>query len=100
LACNGVPQELEKTEQGILNSPIGGLDNFHFFETIYFARMLRNSPVISLLNLVLCFPLPILLVLLLDELRQTIDKRVIHTVSYLPHFVSQVVWDFLPTSRL
>jgi putative aldouronate transport system permease protein len=77
---------------GLLNSPFVGLDNFRtFFESIYFVRLMRNTLLISFLNLVLYFPAPIILALLLNEVRHTLYKRVIQTVSYLPHFISWVV---------
>lgn len=77
---------------GLSNSPFVGLENFRmFFESIYFVRLMRNTLIISLLSLFLYFPAPILLALLLNEVRHSLYKRFIQTVSYLPHFISWVV---------
>lgn len=62
-----------------------------FFGGYYFGRLLRNTVLISLGDLIFGFPAPILLALLLNELRSTTYKRVVQTVSYLPHFISTVV---------
>lgn len=62
-----------------------------FFNGYYFGRILRNTLMINLLDLVFGFPAPIILALLLNELRSNSYKRIVQTVSYLPHFISQVV---------
>ena len=62
-----------------------------FFNGYYFARLLRNTLLINVLDLIFGFPAPIILALLLNELRSHSYKRVVQTVSYLPHFISQVV---------
>ncbi|UQZ35703.1 protein lplB [Paenibacillus sp. PK3_47] len=78
--------------KGIMNSPWVGLDNFRqFFGTSDFYILLKNTLLISLLNLVIYFPFTIFLSLLLNELRLKIFKRVSQTIVYLPHFLSWVV---------
>lgn len=78
--------------QGVLNSPWVGFEHFRvFFEGAYFARLFRNTLIISGLNLLFVFPTPIVLALLLNEVRHTAYKRVVQTISYLPHFISWVV---------
>ena len=78
--------------QGVLGSPWVGLANFQtFFTSPDLVRLVRNTLLIGLLNIVFVFPAPIVLALLLNEVRHTTYKRVIQTVSYLPHFVSWVV---------
>jgi putative aldouronate transport system permease protein len=62
-----------------------------FFNGYYFGRLLRNTLLINLQDLIFGFPAPILLALLLNELRSTAFKRTVQTVTYLPHFISQVV---------
>ena len=62
-----------------------------FFEGVYFVRILRNTLVLSLYNLVVCFPLPIIFALLMNELSNLKFKKVVQTVTYLPHFISMVV---------
>ena len=69
-----------------------GLDNFKFlFKEEQFYLVLRNTLVMSTINLVLGFVTAITLALLLNELRKILFKRVVQTISYLPHFISWVV---------
>jgi putative aldouronate transport system permease protein len=69
-----------------------GLQHFNIlFEDNTFYRVLRNTLVMSMINLVLGFVTAITLALLLNELKNIIFKRVVQTISYLPHFISWVV---------
>lgn len=69
-----------------------GLDNFKFlFREEQFYLVLRNTLVMSTINLVLGFVTAIVLALLLNELRRIFFKRTVQTISYLPHFISWVV---------
>jgi len=78
--------------RGIIGSPWVGFDYFQqFFSSTYFWRVLRNTVVISVSTLVVGFPAPILLALLLNEVRSNAYKRTIQSITYLPHFVSLVV---------
>ena len=78
--------------RGILGSTWVGLKHFRmFFNGAFFVRLLRNTLLINVINLAFGFPAPILLALLLNELRQARFKRVVQTVSYLPHFISVMV---------
>lgn len=78
--------------KGFMDSPWVGLDHFKsFFGSMYFGRLISNTFLISLYGLIFGFPAPILLALLLNELRDGWFKKVTQTVSYLPHFVSTVV---------
>lgn len=77
---------------GIWNSPWVGLKQFRILlGTPSFFEVLRNTVVISSLRILFGFPAPIIMALLLNELRSMRFKRVIQTVSYLPHFLSWVV---------
>ena len=77
---------------GIWESPWVGLKHFKsFFESYYFITLLKNTLVLSITNLLLGFPAPILLALLLNELRSKRFARVVQTVTYMPHFISLVV---------
>ncbi len=77
---------------GILGSPWVGIKHFEaFFGSIYFWRLLRNTISISLQTLVFGFPAPIILALLLNEVRQAWFKKTVQTISYMPHFISLVV---------
>ena len=78
--------------RGILGSPWN--DFWHFrilFQDYYFGRILRNTIVISLLRLGFGFPAPIILAILLNEVRSTAFKKSVQTISYLPYFMSWVV---------
>lgn len=78
--------------KGIFAGTWVGFDNFTtFFNSYYFWRLLRNTLILSLYSIVLGFPAPIILALLLHEVRGKAFKRTVQTVSYLPHFISVVV---------
>nr|WP_248930774.1 ABC transporter permease subunit [Paenibacillus hamazuiensis] len=78
--------------KGIMGSPWVGFKHFiDFFNSYYFIRVLRNTLLINLYELLFAFPAPIILALLLNEIRLTFFKRLVQTVTYLPHFVSMVV---------
>ena len=75
-----------------MKAPWVGLENFtRFFSSYGFVRLLTNTLIISLMNIILCFPLPIILALLLNEIRVQWYKKVLQTLVYVPHFVSMVV---------
>ena len=77
---------------GILGSSFVGLKNFiDFFNSVYFGRVLRNTVIISLLSLLICFPLPIIFALLLNEVRRLRFKKAVQTITYMPYFISLVV---------
>jgi putative aldouronate transport system permease protein len=70
---------------------VGAIHFFRFFRSPYFFRLMRNTFLISFYNLIFGFPAPIILALLLNEVRNTIFKRTVQTISYLPHFISIIV---------
>ncbi len=77
---------------GILASPWVGFAHFEeFFSSVYFWRLLRNTISISVQTLVFGFPAPVILALLLNEVRQSWLKKTVQTISYMPHFISLVV---------
>lgn len=77
---------------GITGSEWVGFKHFtDFFNSVYFVRLLRNTLMINFMNLLLGFPAPIILALMLNEVRRAKFKKVVQTVSYLPHFISTVV---------
>jgi len=81
-----------KVTRGLFGSEWVGLENFRLaFSSSEFYRILKNSLCISLLRIIFGFPAPIILALLLNELRSVAYKRVMQTVMYLPHFVSWVI---------
>jgi len=77
---------------GILHQPFVGL--FHFerwVKSYYFTNVMGNTLVISGMKLLFGFPTPIILALLINEVRVTWFKRTVQTISYMPHFLSMVV---------
>ena len=78
--------------KGIVGSPWVGFQWFQeFINSYYFGRLFNNTLLINILSLVFSFPAPILLALLLNELRKERFKRTVQTITYLPHFISLVV---------
>ncbi|KRG14446.1 sugar ABC transporter permease [Virgibacillus soli] len=78
--------------EGIWGSQWIGFKHFlDFFKGFYFWRLIRNTFLINIYELLLAFPAPIILALLLNELRKMWFKRIVQTISYLPHFISVVV---------
>lgn len=78
--------------QGILHNPWVGFDHFErFFSSVYFWNVLGNTVIISFYKLLFGFPAPIILALMINEVRKKWFKRTVQTISYLPHFISAVV---------
>lgn len=78
--------------QGIMDSPWVGLKYFKQLVTDpYFLPALRNTLIISFWKLLLGFPAPIILAIMLNEVRRAKVKKFFQTVTYLPHFLSWVV---------
>ncbi|NLY61384.1 MAG: sugar ABC transporter permease [Clostridiales bacterium] len=78
--------------KGIFGSDWIGLKNFtDFFSSYYVGRLIRNTILINIYDLIWGFPAPIVLALLINEINSRVFKRTIQTISYLPHFISLVV---------
>jgi putative aldouronate transport system permease protein len=78
--------------QGFSGSPWIGLDNFvKLFGMGGFRRALGNTIIISFYQLFFAFPAPIILAIMLNEVRHMLYKRFVQTVIYLPHFVSWII---------
>jgi putative aldouronate transport system permease protein len=78
--------------QGVWGSPWVGLENFQrFFGSYYAGRIIGNALLLNIFSLLFAFPMPILLALLLNEVRSEAFKRIVQTITYFPHFVSAVV---------
>ncbi len=76
---------------GIVRSPWVGFEQFiRFFAHPYFFRLVRNTFLLSFYDLLFGFPAPIILAIMLNELRNQTYKRFVQTISYLPHFISIV----------
>lgn len=77
---------------GFTGSKWVGLEHFaRMFAHYDFLKILKNTLLIGIYDLVLAFPAPIILALLLNELRVVLYKRVLQTVVYMPHFLSWVI---------
>lgn len=77
---------------GILESAWVGLEHFkNFFGSYFFGRVVKNTLTINILTLLLGFPAPIVLALLLNEVKNEKFKKLTQTISYLPHFISVVI---------
>lgn len=77
---------------GVSKSPWVGFANFtRFFKSVYFVRLIKNTILLSVYNLVIGFPAPIILALLLNEVRSKKFKSLTQTITYLPHFISLIV---------
>ena len=81
-----------KPKLGIFMSPwtsMGGFANFvEVFKTPALSKAIVNTIIINLLTLALTVPLPVVFALLINEIRNVHFKKVVQTVSYLPHFLS------------
>lgn len=78
--------------KGILGSTWVGFQHFQtFFESPYFGRLLGNTFLLGILTILFTFPAPILLALLLNEIKGGRFKRVTQTISYMPYFISSVI---------
>lgn len=75
--------------RGIWGSPWVGMANFEkLFKTTAFWTATKNTLILSGLKLLICFPIPIIFAILLNEMTQLRFKKLVQTVSYLPHFIS------------
>ncbi len=78
--------------QGVTGSEWVGFDQFiRFFTSPYFGRLVKNTLLLSVYGIIFGFPAPIILALLLNELRARRFKKTVQTITYLPHFISLVV---------
>ncbi|MDR2605721.1 MAG: ABC transporter permease subunit [Oscillospiraceae bacterium] len=77
---------------GTVGSEWIGISNFfNFFSSYYFGRLIRNTLIMSVYSIIINFPAPIVLALLLNEMENQIFKKTVQTLSYMPYFVSTVV---------
>lgn len=77
---------------GIFTSKWAGLEYFkQFFNSYQFEKVVINTLAISFLKMIFTFPVPILLAIMLNEVRISFVKRIVQTTSYFPHFISWVV---------
>jgi len=77
---------------GLAASPWVGMEHFErLFLSEDFARVFRNTLIISIYKIFFLFPLPIILAVLMNEIKNMVFKRGIQTIVYLPHFLSWVI---------
>ncbi len=80
-----------KIKSGILFSPWCGLDNFtRFFERRVASNVIWNTVYIGVTQLLITFPVPIILALLLNELHSNKFRRTVQSIIYMPHFISWI----------
>lgn len=78
--------------RGLFTSEWVGLKYFiEFYNDYNFYNIIRNTLVLSLVKMLFTFPLPILLALVLNEVKNSKVKRIVQTTSYLPYFISWVI---------
>jgi putative aldouronate transport system permease protein len=78
--------------KGIMGSSWVGFRYFEqFFSSIYAFRTIKNTLLLSLYSLLWGFPAPIILALLLNEVKNVVFKKTVQTITYLPHFISLIV---------
>ena len=78
--------------KGIFGSDWVGVDNFiRFFTGPYAFRVIKNTIVISVFEILVGFPAPIILALMLNEIKSGRFKKISQTITYMPHFISLVV---------
>ncbi|MBQ9291321.1 MAG: sugar ABC transporter permease [Clostridia bacterium] len=79
-------------KKGIFGSPFNHFAHFkQLFSSGKFSDVFSNSVILSLLRLFINFPIPIILALMINELRSTVFKKSTQTLLYLPHFMSWIV---------
>ena len=78
--------------KGIWGSSWVGFKYFQdFFASPYFGRLLRNTVLLSVFNILWSFPVPVIFALFLNEVKNGPFKKIVQTVSYMPYFISVVV---------
>lgn len=78
--------------EGIIHSPWVGFDHFiSFFKSYYFWRLLKNTLLLNAYTLLFSFPAPIIFALLINEIVSAKFKKIVQTITYLPHFISLIV---------
>ena len=81
-----------KPKDGLFGSQFVGWEKFKFlFSDEVFLRVIRNTLAMGVLNLVATFLMAIIFAILLNEVRNVFGKKIVQTVSYLPHFLSWII---------
>ena len=78
--------------RGFSGSKFVGLENFKIYmSSPDFGRTLKNTLMIAVWQMVICFPVPVILAILITEMKSKIISKMVQTISFLPHFISTVV---------
>lgn len=78
--------------EGIMGSPWAGFKYFNqLFNSVIFYDVLKNTLILSFLNLLILMPAPVIFALMINEVPNGIFKKSIQTISYLPHFISWII---------
>ena len=78
--------------KGMAESPWVGMGNFvRLFQSEEFYRIFRNTLIISIYKIVFTFPIPVIIAIMLNEMKNMVVKKTVQTVIYLPHFLSWVI---------
>ncbi|WP_199615926.1 ABC transporter permease [Paenibacillus alkalitolerans] len=78
--------------KGVMGSSWVGFEHFEsFFSTYYFWRLLKNTLLLSLYSLIFEFPAPIILAIMINEVRNKQYKKSVQLITYMPHFISMIV---------
>ncbi len=81
-----------KPKDGLFHSKFVGLDKFKFlFSDDTFIKVVRNTVAMGVINLVVTFVMAIVFAILLNEVKNTFGKKMVQTISYLPHFLSWII---------
>ena len=81
-----------KAVSGITGSELFGLKHFKaFFKAYYFTRLLANTLILNIENLLIGFPIPVIMAIMLNQIKNDRIKRGIQTTIYVPYFISTVV---------
>lgn len=90
-----------KIYKGFDGSKFVGFANFiKLFKAKDFWQMIRNVVMLNFWSLIFCFPAPIILAIMLNELRLSKVKKIVQTITFLPHFISMVAFVALVTAFL
>lgn len=78
--------------KGIIGSPWVGLKNFNrFFSSFYFWNLIWNTISLNIYSLIVGFPIPIVLAIIVNEIKGKHFKKILQNITYIPHFLSVVV---------
>ena len=81
-----------RPKDGLFHSQFVGLAKFQqLFEDATFVRVIRNTLAMGVINLVVTFVMAIVFAILLNEVKSKGGKKVVQTISYLPHFLSWII---------